>query len=56
MAPMKLCFTFSLLALRLCATDLEFAPEKRTAAGPGKLFLAAKNLKTGEALQMRGTG
>ncbi len=51
---MKMCFTISLLALRLFATDLETALEKRIAAGPGKVFLAAKNLKTGEAAEIRG--
>ena len=51
---MKMCFIFSLLALRLCANDLEAALEKRIATGPGKVFLAAKNLKTGQSIQIRG--
>jgi len=51
---MRNCFTFSLLALTLCAADLESALEKRIAAGPGKVFLAAKNLKTGQSISIRG--
>ena len=51
---MKMCFIFSLLALRMNASDLEAALEKRISAGPGKVFLAAKNLKTGQMIQIRG--
>ena len=51
---MKMCFIFSLLALRLYSSDLGVALEKRIAAGPGKVFLAAKNLETGQSIQIRG--
>lgn len=51
---MRNCFTFSLLALTVWAGDLELALEKRIAAGPGQVFLAAKNLKTGKTVSIRG--
>lgn len=51
---MKMCFICSLLALRMIASDLEATLEKRISAGPGKVFLAAKNLKTGQSIQIRG--
>jgi len=51
---MRNCFTFSLLTICLWAGDLERALEKRIAQGPGKVFLAAKNLKTGQSVEIRG--
>jgi beta-lactamase class A len=51
---MRNCFTFSLLTLTLWAGDLENALQKRIAAGPGKVFLAAKNLKSGQTVSIRG--
>lgn len=47
-------FTFCLLPLCLWAGDLEDALEKRIAQGPGKVFLAARNLKTGQNVAIRG--
>jgi beta-lactamase class A len=51
---MRNCFTFCLLALSLRAADLEAELKKRIAAGPGQVFLAARNLKTGAAISLRG--
>lgn len=51
---MRNCFTFCLLPIVLLAGDLETALEKRIAQGPAKVFLAAKNLKTGQSVSIRG--
>lgn len=51
---MRNCFTFSLLTLSLCGAELETALEKRMAQSPAKVFLAAKNLKTGRSVEIRG--
>ena len=51
---MRNCFTFCLLPIALLAGDLETALEKRIAQGPAKVFLTAKNLKTGELISIRG--
>ncbi len=52
---MRICFTFSLLTLSLYAGDLVSELEKRIAQSPAKVFLAAKNLKTGRSVEIRGT-
>ncbi len=52
---MRNCFTFCLLPLCLLGGELETALEKRIASGPAKVFLAAKNLKTGKSVSIRGT-
>lgn len=49
------CFTFSLLTLSIYAGDLVTDLEKRIAQSPAKVFLAAKNLKTGRSVEIRGT-
>lgn len=51
---MRICFTFCLLALSLLGADLEAELKKRIAAGPGQVFLAARNLKTGASVSIRG--
>ena len=51
---MKMCLVFSLLTLPMRASDLSEALEKRISAGPGKVSLAARNLKTGQSIQIRG--
>ncbi len=51
---MRNCFTFCLLPICLLAGDLENALEKRIAQGPAKVFLAARNLKTGQSVSIRG--
>ncbi len=51
---MRICFTFCLLALSLLGADLEAELKKRIAAGPGQVFLAARNLKTGTSVSIRG--
>lgn len=48
------CFPFCFLPLLLLGADLETVLEKRAASGPGKVFLAAKNLKTGATVSLRG--
>lgn len=48
------CFPFCFLPVLLLGGDLETVLEKRAAAGPGKVFLAAKNLKTGATVSLRG--
>lgn len=52
---MKLCFTLALLSVRLFGATVEASLEKRIATGPGRVFLAAKNLKTGKAVQIHGS-
>lgn len=52
---MRNCFTFCLFTIAVFAGDLDQALEKRISAGPGKVFLAAKNLKTGESISIRGS-
>ena len=51
---MRNCFTFCLLPICLVAGDLENALEKRIAQGPAKVFLSARNLKTGQSVSIRG--
>jgi beta-lactamase class A len=51
---MRICFTIPLLTLTLWAGDLENALQKRIATGPGKVFLAAKNLQTGHTVSIHG--
>jgi beta-lactamase class A len=51
---MRNCFTFCLLTLTLSAGDLETVLQQRIAKGPGKVFLAAKNLKSGATVQIQG--
>jgi beta-lactamase class A len=51
---MRFIFSFCLLAQLLSAGDLLADLEKRIAVGPGKVFLAAKNLRTGKSIQIRG--
>lgn len=49
--------TAALLSLALQsvpAADLELALKSRIAQGPGKVFLAAKNLKTGKSIALQG--
>ena len=52
---MPICFTISLLTLALYAGELESSLEKRIAQSPAKVFLAAKNLKTGRSVEIRGS-
>ncbi len=52
---MRNCFTFCLLPIWLFGGELETALEKRIASGSAKVFLAAKNLKTGKSVSIRGT-
>ena len=51
---MRNCFTFCLLPICLLAGELESSLEKRIAQGPAKVFLAARNLKTGQSVSIRG--
>jgi beta-lactamase class A len=51
---MRNCFTFCLLPLCLFGGELETTLEKRIAQGPAKVFLAAKNLKTGKSVSIKG--
>jgi beta-lactamase class A len=51
---MRNCFTFCLLPLCLLGGELETALEKRIAQGPAKVFVAAKNLKTGKSVSIKG--
>jgi len=51
---MRNCFTFCLLPICLLAGELENALEKRIAKDPVKVFLAARNLKTGQSVSIRG--
>ena len=51
---MRNCFTFCLLPICLVAGELENALEKRIAKDPVKVFLAARNLKTGQSVSIRG--
>jgi beta-lactamase class A len=50
---MRNCFTFCLLSLPIFAGDLASDLNQRIEKGPGKVFLAAKNLKTGERIAIR---
>ena len=50
---MRNCFTFCLLSLPIFAGDLASELNQRIEKGPGKVFLAAKNLKTGERIAIR---
>jgi beta-lactamase class A len=50
---MRNCFTFCLLSLPIFAGDLASELNQRIDKGPGKVFLAAKNLKTGERIAIR---
>ena len=52
---MRLCFTLALLSVRLFGATFEASLEKRIATGPGRVFLAAKNLKTGKSVQIHGS-
>ena len=52
---MPICFTISLLTLSLYAGELENLLEKRIAQSSTKVFLAAKNLKTGRSVEIRGS-
>lgn len=51
---MRICFTICLLCFALEAGEIETALNARSAQGPGKVFLAAKNLKTGQTVLLSG--